>query len=119
MGIYFYRIHEYRDWTCAPATVVEVTLSHSIRRGGSHRIYYTFTIGNERYAGSDVYSGRQTNFEAGDEKEIWYDPKDPNRTSFQKPRPGLDPLGPWIIGIPLAVVSYRYGSDPGRKARKV
>lgn len=119
VGIYLYRTCQYSDWVSTPGIVVEVVSSKGVRRGSTHRIYFAFTVEGKGYVGNSIYGGRKSSFQPGENKQIWYDPKDPDHSSFQKPRPGLDPLGPWIAGIPLAVVSYRYRSGAKRKTRKV
>lgn len=109
IGKYFYKSEQYKNWEPAPAVVTEVTVFETHRNSSStHRIYYTFSVNNISYTGSESFSGKTDTYKAGDTHEIWFDPNDPNISSFNKPSAESAPVGPLIFGFILAFASYVY-----------
>lgn len=120
VGTYFYRLQQYKDWLAAPGVVTDVTASRSSNHGSrSHRIYYTYVVNGISYAGSELFSGRNSSFEAGDPHKIWFDPENPDVSSFNKPKPGLDPIAPLMIGVFLAIASYRAATEKEKRRSRI
>lgn len=109
VGIYFFRTEQYKDWVPTDGVVVQIERFTGGRRSSSsHRIYFSYTVNGVDYVGSSLYSGYDTDVREGDVSEVWYDPDDPQMSSYNKPTPGLDPYGPFFLGIPLALsVAFR------------
>ena len=104
VGIYFFRTEQYKDWVPTGGVVVQIERFTGGRRSSSsHRIYFSYTVNGVDYVGNSLYSGYDTDVREGDLSEVWYDPDDPQMSSYNKPTPGLDPYGSFFLGIPLAL----------------
>lgn len=109
IGKYYYKSEQYNNLTTAPAVVTEVEVFQFHRNSNTtHRIYYTFTVNNISYTGSESFSGRTDTYKAGDAHEIWFDPDDPHISYFNKPSAEHGKLSPLIFGFILAFASYVY-----------
>ena len=105
VAVYFGRLEQYKSWLPAPGVVQRVELySGGKHHSGGHRIYFSFAVNGKEYRGSTSYSGRHSDFHQGDDVEVWYDPEDPTRSSFHKPSPGLDPIGPLFFGVGIVLM---------------
>ena len=100
--IFQVRTKEYESWTTAPGTVLKVEWVRDFRV----RIYYTYAVAGKSYTGSDLYHRSSEMVEEGAKVLIWYDPAHPNRCSYHKPEPGLDPYGMYFLMIPLAIAWF-------------
>ena len=73
---------------------------------GSEEVGWMCILGAESYTGSDLYHRSSEMVEEGAKVLIWYDPAHPNRCSYHKPGPGLDPYGVYFLMIPLAIAWF-------------
>ena len=99
---------EYESWVSTNAQVEAV--DHSTRKKASKRYYtisYTYEAEGTTYYGSNTYSGSNSSFSAGDHTEIWYDPAEPQTSSFHQPNPLSNSLVPLTLGVGAAFVLYR------------
>lgn len=102
--IYFARTWQYQDWVSAPGVVTDLQhYSGHKRSSSSYRIYFSFDVNGKTYQGSNLYTGKDAQTAIGETREIWYNPKNPNQSSFHKPSPGLDPWAPWILAVPVVL----------------
>lgn len=107
VGIYFARTEQYKDWVSTPGVIVDIeNYRGSRKRNDSHRIYFSYRVDGVDYTGDTLYSGTSTDFSPGGSTDVWYNPENPSESSFHKPGPGLDPYGPFFIGIPLALGAF-------------
>nr|WP_317413277.1 DUF3592 domain-containing protein [uncultured Solibaculum sp.] len=114
LGIYFARTQQYKDWVSASGVVLDIENYHR-KSSSSHRIYYSYSVDGTVYTGDSLYSGTHTDFKAGDETDVWYNPQNPAESSFHKPGPGLDPYAPFFIGVPLALGAFGWRRKRIRK----
>ncbi len=99
---------ELEQWLSTAAQVETVDVSKRKKAGkSSHTISYVYEVEGVLYHGANTYSGRNSEFSAGDVTEIWYDPAAPQNSSFHKPDPLLHSLVPISLGAVVAVVLYR------------
>lgn len=110
VGIYIFRTVQYEDWLPAQGVLTDAQQYYGggggrrIGHGRSYRVFYTYTVEGKTYAGSEMFSGNVPDHLAvGEAVEVWYDPDSPDKTSFGRPTPGLDPYGPLILALPLAL----------------
>lgn len=104
VAIYFLRTEQYKDWVSTDGVVVQIErFSGGRRSSSSHRIHFSYTVNGEEYVGSSLYGGYDTDVYEGYACEVWYDPDEPQMSSFNKPTPGLDPYGPFFLAIPMAI----------------
>ena len=107
-AIYRARTVQYSDWRPISGYVVQV-------RDARHfqvRITYAYMVKGVEYGGSELFHD-DPDYElppAGSSVTVWYDPDNPERSSFYKPEPLLDPYAPFFIGIPLCVGVYLAGT---------
>ena len=106
VGIYFARTEQYKDWVSTPGVIVDIEYYYRTKSNRSHRIYFSYCVDSMDYTGETLYSGTSTEFAPGDSTDVWYNPNNPSESSFHKPGPGLDPYGPFFIGIPLALGAF-------------
>ena len=115
---------KYASWLPADGIITDIQLHRSYGKGHhssrySYEIYYRYTVEGREYSGVNAYSGRDTAHYAGESVTVWYDPAAPDHGSFHPPGPGLWPMVPFIIGVPLAVRSLKQkrGSKHGKAKR--
>ena len=115
---------KYAGWQPAAGVITDIQLhrSHGRNRRGSrysYEIYYRYTVEDREYSGVNAYSGRDTAHYAGESVTVWYDPAAPDHGSFHPPGPGLWPMVPFIIGLPLAraILKEKRGSKHGKAKR--
>lgn len=98
--IYVLRSEQYKDWTSAPGVILKI----QDVRNFNVRIYYAYTVDGKSYNGDDLFGrSSESKNEEGQKVTVWYDPDHPSSSSFFKPHPGLDPYGPFFLGIPLSI----------------
>lgn len=111
-AIYYARTEQYKSWQSTPGVVTEIKQfsSHGGGRANlfsrTHRIYFAYTVAGKSYTGESQYSGYESESTVGDAATVWYDPDCPSRSSFNKPTPGLDPVAPFILAVPLMIASW-------------
>lgn len=111
-AIFYARTQQYKSWEPTPGVVTEIKLFSSHGGGKahlssrSHRIYFAYSVAGQSYTGYSQYSGYDSESAAGDAVTVWYDPDCPSQSSFNKPTPGLDPIAPFILGLPLMIGSW-------------
>ena len=110
LGIHILRTNQYQHWLPAEGMVTDVQFhsSHRARRKSyTYEIFYEYTVGQMTYSGVNVYSGRESDTDAtpGKAVKVWYDPENPEQSSYHKPGTGLDFLIPFFLAlIPIRVI---------------
>lgn len=112
IGIRYARTAQYKDYVSTQGVITRIDMRYSSGNSsdGNHTIYFTYTVDGTEYSGANSYSGKNTDFYEGQTVEVWYDPDNPEESSFHKPGPGLDPYVPLFFCIPVAGVAYRMAS---------
>lgn len=114
--IYFARTWQYHDWVSTPGVVTGIQhYSGSKHNNASHRIYFSFSVDGKIYQGNSLYAGISTDVTEGEQTEVWYNPENPNQSSFSQPNPGLDPYGPWFLAIPAVLLVLGLGRKRNSK----
>jgi len=93
------RTIEYLGWYSTEGVLQERVQLHSLK----DRIYYTFTLDDTTYNGSDVLHRDVHTPPTGSVITVWYDADDYTRTSYgSRPSAEFDSWAPFFIAVPLS-----------------
>lgn len=108
MALYVEKEAEFSKWLSTSGQVESVVF-HKRKKASksSYTISYSYEVENVLYHGANTYNGRSSDFSAGAVTEIWYDPADPQNSSFHRPNTLSHNLTPLALGAVAAVLIYR------------
>lgn len=121
-GLYFTINEKAKTWQTTDGIITSVKITDGNARsigGKGPNIHYEwiYTVDGIEYSGKESfgYSNQGVHYKIGEQKEIWYNPKNPVETSFHKPSPNLAVWIPLFMAIPIMLAVY---SIQARKENK-
>lgn len=113
---------KYSNWQSTEGVVTEIRFHDSRigrRSNDYYEIFFTYRVDGTEYSAVSTYSGEETEQYVGKTVTVWYDPEAPDTASFHKPGPGLWPMVPFILGIPLTTrITNKRGKRYNGKANR-
>ena len=110
-AIYTVRRIQREDWKTAPGSVTRrFYYSYNFKT----QVDYTYYVNGKKYSGKEILVRRTTDVQSGDAVEIWYDPDNPEQSSFTKPDPHYNAapiLFPAAVIMVVLIIQFRKAEE--------
>lgn len=95
---------DYKHWESTPADIIDIQHIVSRSRNDS-RVSFSYVVNGKGYIGHESLDLRNRNISVGDVREIWYDTRNPERSSITNPSPTFEALCILMFLTPMVLFS--------------
>ncbi len=109
--IYTVRRIQKEDWKTAPGSITRrFYYSYNFKM----QVDYSYYVSGTKYNGKEILVHKTTDAQQGDAVEIWYDPDNPEKSSFSKPDPHFNAapiLFPAAVVMVVLIIQFRIAEE--------